>query len=421
MFATREELLEKIHLGESSFLELKEVRFAGRKIRGPRRDDLADELASFANSHGGVLVLGVHDKPREIVGIPQQHLDLVERFVHQLCHDAIDPPIAPIIDLLRLPAATGEDVAVIKIDVPRSLFVHRSPGGFLYRVGSTKRVMSSEYLARLFQQRSQARIIRFDEQIVPLAGLCDLQPALWERFLTPRSRDERESFLSKLHMVRTDDDGTLRPTVAGVLMAAKDPRPWLPNAYVQAVFYRGVNIRIDQSTDPYQLDAADITGPLDVQVVEACRFVAKNMKVAAFKDLGRLDRPQFDMTAVFEAMVNAVAHRDYSIHGSKIRLRLFSDRLELYSPGSLPNAMTVEDLAYLQSARNEIITSLLAKCPVPPDEAWLTTDRRTMMDKRGEGVRIIMDNSERLSGKLPEYRLIGESELMLTIWAADSS
>ena len=421
MFATRKELLEKIHLGESSFLELKEVRFAGRKIRGPRRDDLASELASFANSHGGVLVLGIHDKPREIVGIPQQHLDLVERFVHQLCHDAIDPPIAPIIDSLRLPAATGEDVAVIKIDVPRSLFVHRSPGGFLYRVGSAKCVMSSEYLARLFQQRSQARIIRFDEQIVPLAGLRDLQPALWERFLTPRSRDERENFPSKLHMARTDDDGTLRPTVAGVLMAAKNSRPWLPNAYVQAVFYRGVDIRTDRSTAPYQLDAADIAGPLDVQVVEACRFVAKNMKVAAFKDMGRLDRPQFDMTAVFEAMVNAVAHRDYSIHGSKIRLRLFSDRLELYSPGSLPNTMAVEELAYLQLARNEIITSLLAKCPVPPDEAWLTTDRRTMMDKRGEGVRIIMDNSERLSGRLPEYRLIGESELVLTIWAANVS
>lgn len=281
--------------------------------------------------------------------------------------------------------------------------------------------MSSEYLARLFQQRSQVRIIRFDEQIVPLAGLDDLQPALWERFLTPRSRYEREDFLAKLHMARTDDEGTLRPTVSGVLMASQDPRQWLSNAYIQAVFYRDVDILTDQSTALYQLDAADIAGPLDVQVVEACRFVAKNMKVAAFKYMGRLDRPQFDMAAVFEAMVNAVAHRDYSIHGSKIRLRLFSDRLELYSPGLIPDTAAVEDLAYLQSARNEIITSLLAKCPVPPDEEWLTTYRRTMMYKRGEGVHIIMGNSERLSGRLPEYRLIGESELMLTIWAANVS
>ena len=115
--------------------------------------------------------------------------------------------------------------------------------------------MSSEYLARLFQQRSLARIIRFDEQIIPQAGLDDLELDLWERFLTPQSRDEREDFLAKLHMARTDDEGTLRPTVAGVLMASKDPREWLPNAYVQAVFYRGVDIRTDQSTAPYQLDA----------------------------------------------------------------------------------------------------------------------------------------------------------------------
>ena len=224
---------------KAAFLELKEVRFAGSKIRGPRQNDLADELAAFANSHGGVLVLGVHDKTREILGIPEQHLDVVERFVHELCHDSIDPPIAPIIDPLRLPTATGEDVAVIKIDVPRSLFVHRSPGGFLHRVGSTKRVMSSEYLARLFQQRSQTRIIRFDEQIVPLAGLHDLELDLWERFLTSRSRDERENFLSKLHMARTDEDGTLRPTVAGVLMASKDPREWLPQCLCTGRFLSG--------------------------------------------------------------------------------------------------------------------------------------------------------------------------------------
>ena len=419
MFATPEELLDKIRLGEGTFLELKEVRFAGSKIRGPRRDDLADELAAFANSHGGVLVLGVDDSTRRILGIPEQHLPEVERFVHDMCHNLIKPPIAPIIDALRLPTTTGEVVPVIKIDVPRSLFVHRSPGSFLYRVGSSKRVMSPEYLVRLSQQRSQARIIRFDEQVVPQARLRDLEPVLWERFRTSRSRDAREAFLSKLHMVRLDDEGNLSPTVAGVLMASLNPREWLPNAYIQAVCYRGVDIRIDQATDPYQLDAADITGPLDRQVVEACRFVAKNMKVAAFKHMGRLDRPQFDMEAVFEAMINAVAHRDYSIHGSKIRLRLFSNRLELYSPGALPNTMAVEELAYLQSARNEIIASLLAKCRVPSAEAWLKTNRQTLMDKRGEGVPLIFSCSEALSGRLPEYRLIGREELMLTIWAPE--
>ena len=416
MFDSRKELLDKIRLGEDTFLEYKEVRFAGERITEPRRDSLADELAAFANSRGGVFVMGVEDRTREILGIPNQRLDTAERFVHELCNDSIEPPIAPIIERLELPTTTGEDAAVIKIDVPRGLFVHRSPGGFLHRIGSTKRTMSSEYLARLFQQRSQTRLIRFDGQTVSQATLDDLQPDLWERFRTPRSPSERERFLSKLHMARTDDEGTLRPTVAGVLTSAVDARPWLPNAYIQAVAYRGMSIRAGASSDPYQLDAADICGPLDTQIVDTCRFVAKNMKTAAFKDQGRMDRPQFDMSAVFEAVVNAVAHRDYSIYGSKIRLRLFENRLELYSPGAIPNSMDVEDLGDLQSARNDIIASLLAKIPVP-DQPWLTTDRLTMMDKRGEGVRVILDNSERLSGRTPEYRLIGDAELRLTIYA----
>jgi len=101
----------------------------------------------------------------------------------------------------------------------------------------------------------------------------------------------------------------------------------------------------------------------------------------------------------------------------KIRLRLFEDRLELYSPGAIPNTMTVESLPYRQAARNEAITSLLAKCSVPSGDQEFT-GRSAMMDKRGEGVQIILDSSERLSGKRPVYRLIDESELLLVIPAA---
>ena len=145
------------------------------------------------------------------------------------------------------------------------------------------------------------------------------------------------------------------------------------------------------------------------------------MKVAAVKTLGRRDIPQYDLTAVFEALVNAVAHRDYAIYGAKIRLRLYSDRLELYSPGSIPNTMTIGSLLYRQSARNETLTSLLAKCSVPTGMSWLQSDRQTYMDKRGEGVRIILENSERLSGRRPEYRLIDDDELLLMIFAATGS
>ena len=417
MFDSTKELLDKIRLGEDSYLEYKETRFSGKRVSEPSRNSFADELASFANSRGGVFVLGVEDDTREVLGIPTDRLDDVERFVHEVCHDSIDPPIAPVIERLWLPNSSGKEVPVVKIDVARSLFVHRSPGGYLHRVGSAKRIMSPEYLERLFQQRSQTRLVRFDEQIVSDAGFDNLESELWTRFQTPRTGDEPKEMMTKLGMARIDEDGEIKPTVAGILMATRDPRAWLPNAYIQAVVYRGTTITAGITIDPYQLDALDIGGPLDSQVADCCEFVAKHMRVAAYKDQGRRDSPQFDMTAVFEAIVNAVAHRDYSIYGSKIRLRLFADRLELYSPGTIPNTMDVENLIHLQSSRNEILTSLLAKCPVP-DRPWLTTDRTFMMDKRGEGVRIILDNSKLLSGREPEYRLIGDAELLLTIYGS---
>ena len=417
MFDSRKEILDRIRLGEAAFLELKEVRFAGGKVRGPRRDDLANEIAAFANGRGGVCLLGVADDPREIVGISEDRIGAVVAFAREVCTESIEPPLSALIEPIRLPAATGEELVVVKIDVPRSLFVHKSPGGYLHRVGDAKRSMPPDYLSRLFTQRSQARLIRFDEQIVPGARVEDLSAPLWERFRTTRTGAAPESLLSNLGMARADDDGALRPTVAGVLLASADPRRWLPNAFIQAVAYRGTRVRPDLSGDPYQLDAADVTGPLDAQVEQACRFVARNMKVAAFKHMGRVDRPQFDVEAVFEALVNAVAHRDYSIYGSKIRLRLFGDRLELHSPGAIPNAISVERLEHLQSSRNEVVTSLLAKCPVPAGIPWLKTDRATLMEKRGEGVRIILENSRDLSGREPEYREIDEAALMLTIYA----
>ena len=262
-----------------------------------------------------------------------------------------------------------------------------------------------------------SRLIGFDESIVQDASLDDLDPERIDRFRTPQTQDDRVSLARKLGMARETEDGALRPTVAGVLLGAHEPQRWLPHAFIQAVAYRGPSIPAALSAREYQIDAADIAGPLDAQIVDGCRFVLRNQRVGASKYVGRTDWPQYDLTAVFEAIVNAVAHRDYSVHGAKIRLRMFTDRLELYVPGALPNTMTVETLAYRQVGRNETITSLLAKCAIPTGIGGLETPRTTMMDRRGEGVAIILDRSDRLSGRRPSYELPDESELRLTIFA----
>ena len=418
MFDTKEDLLNQIRLGEDARLELKKVAFRGNRVSGPHPDSLADEIAAFANSSGGVVVLGIDEQTRKPHGMTINELTLLEHWLLGVCNDRIKPPPLCRMEKWELPDASDMEAPVLKVDIPRSLYVHESPNGYFHRIGSSKRKMSTDYIIRLGQQRSQTRMIRFDEQPVMPASLESLDPALYNRFRTPRTRDEGLDFLQKLGLLARDVDGAFHPSVTGILIACREPRDWMPNAFIQAVAYRGKSPADNGSSLPYQLDARDISGPLDDQVREACRFVARNMKVAGVKNMGRRDIPQYDMTAVFEAMVNAVAHRDYAIHGSKIRLKMFADRLEIYSPGTIPNTMTVESLIYRQAARNETLTSLLAKCPVPSDIDWVNTDRAKLMDKRGEGVRIIMENSERLSGKTPVYRLIDDAELLLTIFSA---
>ena len=136
-------------------------------------------------------------------------------------------------------------------------------------------------------------------------------------------------------------------------------------------------------------------------------------RVEAF---GLIDRD--NMRSVFEAVVNAVVHRDYSKAGSKIRLFMFTDRLELYSPGALANTLTVDDLPYNQATRNELLARLLSETTLD-DNMGRQVARRHFLERRGEGVGIILNESQALSGKTPLYELFGE-ELRLTIFAAKS-
>ena len=412
--------LRRLRLGEDSTLELKSVLVSGARVREPSRKALADELAAFANSRGGTMLLGIDDRTRRVQGIPIEGLDAVETWVREICNDMVKPALDADILKIELEDDDGRLVPVLRVDVGRSLFVHRSPGGYFRRIGSSRREMAPEALGRLFQERSQSRIIRFDESVVPGTAPSDLHYSLTRRFLhrvtddesSPASRDESpeasDALLRKLRIVAGDADGNARLTLAGVLLCTEEPQRWLPHAYIQAVGYAGERTDVD-----YQTDARDVGGPLDQQVEEALHFVRRNMLVRAAKNTARTDRPQFSERAVFEALVNAVAHRDYSMAGARVRLHLFGDRLELHVPGALANTLSPDSLHLRQSSRNELIVSLLARCAAPAG-----LGRTRLMDRRGDGVPIIRRECRRLSGGLPEYRLIDESELRLVIRAA---
>lgn len=408
MLDSPDELLAKIRLGEDAFLELKGVRFRGDKVSGPSRDDLADELAAMANTAGGVVVLGVDDKTREVEGIPIGRLDAVETLVREVLNDAIDPPLTALILRMELADASGQRHPVLKVDVPHGLFVHKSPGGYFHRIGSSKRELKTEQLLRLGQQRGQARIIRFDEQVVPGTSVADLDTERARPFFAPSEAEERA--VAKLLLVR-EEGGSLLCTVGGLLLFGKRPQAHLANARIEAVHYRGV--RPDSN---YQLDARSCDGTLADQIDAAFSFVQKNMRVVAAKTPARVDEPQFDVRAVFEAVVNAVIHRDYSIHSSKIRLFLFEDRLELMSPGALPNSVTLDTMAARQATRNELLVRFLSKTPVGQPGREL---RGSYVEARGEGVPLIIEASLRLSGRAPVYELF-DDELKLTIFGRPS-
>lgn len=405
MTYSNEEITRRLQLGEDSAWEFNQVEFAGDQPRSPRRDDLADEIAAFANANGGTLLCGVTDDG-EVQGMTRDQLAALDAFVVEISSDAIEPPVR--IRTQHMRRQDGRRLLIVRVPAGDSL--HERSGRSYVRVGGSKRRMTSDERLRLAQRRGQARFVSFDEQAVPNTGFNTLDESLWRPLLSAEGAAEPEAALGRLALLASDEAGIPRATVAGLLLCTPDPQQWLPNAGVTATGYRGN----DRTSG--QLDAQEITGPLNRQIAQAVAFVLRNMQVAARKDPGRVDLPQYSRRVLFEALVNALVHRDYSIRGSKVRLSLFADRLEIQSPGALPNNLTVESMETRQVTRNEALTSVLARLPVGGIQG--SEDRRYFMERRGDGVPMIRRETRELCGKLPEYQVIDDSEVRLTIPAA---
>ena len=399
-------LLQQLELGEDSRVEFKEAVFAENRVREPHRDAIADELAAFGNTIGGTLIFSVSDDGT-VRSMNRQQMDALEAFVSEICADSIRPPLAFVTQRLALPGGSF----VLVVEVEQSALVHKSPRGYLSRQGSSKRELSSEALHRLFQQRGRSGLFGPDEAIVAGTGPNTLDPSLVDRFLSSRATEPTTVQLTKLGLVREDDSGVTRATVAGVLLCTARPDACIRGAMIEAVRYRGTVLgRASQH------DATSITGPLDRQIRDAVNFVRLNTQVAARKAPGRVEIPQFSPRAVFEAIVNAVVHRDYSIESGKIRLFVFDDRLELYSPGSLPNTLPIEAMRNRQATRNETLASILRMLTVGDIDG--AGDRQYFLEQRGEGVPIIYEQTRELTGREPDYALLGGAELRLTIPSA---
>ena len=397
MFDTPEQILRQCRAGEDSRAEFKEVRFGKRGVISPNTDDLAGELVAFANARGGVLFLGVDDSGT-VTGIPADRVGAVETWLVNVASNNCVPPIRPTVRRELFPDATGKDRRILLAEVPQGLYVHRTTGGRYYlRIGSTKRDLDPPELARLFQARGRGYV--FDEQPVFAASVDELDWNRIEAFFGRSPKIPRLDLLRNTRVVLRDEQETDRPSVAGLLTFGSEPTEQLRSAWIEAACYRGTQLSSDDLVHEERQ-----RGPAPDQIDAAVGFVMR-FAGASGPDGG----PLYDLDVVDEAIVNAVAHRDYSIYGAKIRLFLFADRLELYSPGKLPNTLTLEEMPYRVFTRNQLLVNFLSRI-------HSKRTGRVFLESRGEGVRKILEGGEAHSGRRPKYELFGE-ELRLTLWA----
>ncbi len=354
---TRTELLEVIANGENSGVEFKRDNL--------RHLDLAKELVAFSNLEGGMVVLGVEDDG-SVSGLTRPDL---EEWVINVCRDKIRPAIVPFFEVIR---GVGDDKDVAIVRVARGYDVHalrhNNASRYLIRVGTQSREASQEELARLFQQRG---VIRAESRPVSGAAPDHLdRRRLRNYFGDIREQDvpdddDKDAWQSLL--VNTEIMTEEGVTVGGMLLFGKTPNRFLPHAGIDAVAYPGTE------QDYAAQERTAIRGPMtpllnvDGDVVEnglveqALNFVQRNTRVDVELEGGRrVERPVYPPEALREVIVNALIHRDYLLTSTDIELALYSDRLEVVSPGRLPNGITTQRMrAGTRAARNQILKDVM--------------------------------------------------------------
>jgi len=340
------ELFERIAGGEDSFTEFK------REIEHP--DKFAAELIAFANSGGGQIFVGV-DAEGTVVGVanPQR----TEERVINIGRNNCVPPMDLLIEKIDV-----DGVKVIVVHMPPRIGrpYENKHGQCFIRVGSTKRLASADERARLLEA---AGLFHFEETPVPRTSLDDLDEEAFAGYYQsllqePLSRAELPlpRILQNMRFLVEDVRGNQRLSVASLLLFGKHPQEYLGWAGITAVCWPGVEMGEEI------VDRKEIAGRLPQMIDRAESFLVQHTYLPGrIEGFRRRAMPMYPREALREAVVNAVAHRDYSLSGARIRLFVFTDRIEVYSPGSLPNTVTLDNIrtGYSFARNRRILEALL--------------------------------------------------------------
>ena len=327
-----------------------------------------ESLTAFANQPGGgVMVFGLDEKRRfELVGVKD-----AQRLQEELSHLAaseIEPALRPDFTVETFDGRTVVAVEVEGLSNDRKPCFYRPAGlqkGAYLRVGNTNRVMSDYEVFGYVSSRQQPV---FDEAAVADATLDDLDAAQVRSYVD-RLRRERpktagqplEKVLAQRKVVRLVDT-VARPTLAGLLMFGEDPQQFEPQLVITFLQFYGTTEAEKTPRGERFLDNRKFEGPIPEMVGAAVNHILASIrKSSLIEGLYRRDIPEYPEEAVREAVLNAIAHRDYSqfARGSYVQIRLFADRLEIQSPGGLFGNVTEETIEKEQSTRNRVLMRLM--------------------------------------------------------------
>lgn len=376
---SEEKIAQLIAQGENSALEFKRDGIAP--------DDLAKEIVGMLNREGGVILIGVEDDGN-ISGIEKTN----EEWISNISRNNIIPAADLIATKVEI-----KDRYIFYLEVPKGKDkpYQTNKAQFIIRVGSTNRNATQQELLRLFQQ---AGVLHFDATPVTGTSPAALNQTALDQYFTPYgidlSREENPQVLFRNTEI-LHETGEL--TVAGLLTFGINPQRYLHNACVSFAHFAGTEI-----TDTL-IDKQVIEGTLPNQVNTVLAIIKNNWRTPSIiEGLKTVPTDTVYEDRIFrELIVNACVHRNYSIHGSRIRIFLFDNRIEFRSPGRLPNSVSIEKLAYgVSHAPNPVIVKFM--------------ENLGYIDKLGRGLPMVVQ-AAKSKGKTVLFEEFGE-EFIVTLF-----
>ncbi len=337
------------------FSSAKENQYFDRKSARKDVKDISRHISAFANASGGKLVIGIEDDG-EITGFKRSGAHAIEDFKQApLVH--CEP--VPSVKSIEIPVfnSRGEDDRVLVLDIDAStdrVVARRSDSAVFLRQGDKSIILGHEQITALEYDKNQRR---FEDEIALRSSIDDVDPEVMARY-----KNELGTDLSDEQVLRSRGmliDGRL--TNAGVLLFAKYPTQFIPCARVRIIRFNGSKMETGRRLNIVKERTFD--GPLPKVIDGAKAMISTQLR--EFQYLGEDGRfkiiPEYPEFAWFEGLVNAVTHRNYALSGDHIRVMMYDDRLEVISPGKLPNIVTLENMRCTRWSRNPIISRTLVE------------------------------------------------------------